>query len=202
MENATLTKELTPIKAKVSKINNNINCLVVKSDQDLELATDLLGGIKNVGREIKEKKENITKPLNEALRNVRAFFAPVESQWIGAERKVKMIMVDYNNFKQAEARKKIEVIEKKVEKRTMTFESAADQIESVSPKKSVEGKTGAVQFRTVREVIITDEKKLPREYLVPDMVKIRKVALAGVAISGVTVAEKQIVAGVTKQRNE
>ena len=201
METANLTKELVPIKAKVSKIENTATALTIKTSTDLELATDLLGRIKLIGNEIRMKKESITKPLNEALKNARAFFAPVENQWRTAEMTIKNKMVLYNNEQREKARVKTEAIEKKVEAGKMSFDKAADKIEAVTPQKAVEGETGAAQFRTVREVIITDETKLPREYLVPDMVKIRKVALAGITIPGVTVAEKQIVAGVMKQYN-
>ena len=39
------------------------------------------------------------------------------------------------------------------------------------------------------------EKDLPREYLIPDMVKIRRDALTGVKIAGVEVREVKTVAG-------
>jgi len=198
MENTTLIKELAPIKAQVSKAELVVRSLQIKTANDLTAATDILGKIKIVGKQIAEKKESITKPLNEALRNARAFFAPIEAQWNEAERIVKGKMIEYQNAELAKAAKKTEVIEKKVEAGKMSFEKAANKIEAISPTKSVEAKTGAIQFRTIKEVVIEDESKLPREYLMPNMAKIRTVALAGMSIPGVKVVDKQIVAGITK----
>jgi hypothetical protein len=198
MENANLVKELVPIKAQVTKAEAAANSLQVKTADDLTAATELLGKIKTVGKLITGKKESITKPLNEALKNARAFFAPLEQSWWNAEKIVKDKMIVYQNAELAKAAKKTEVIEKQVESGKMSFDKAADKIEAITPQKNVTTDAGAAQFRTVKEVVIEDESKLPREYLVPDMVKIRKVALAGIAIAGVKVVEKQAVAGITR----
>lgn len=198
MEKQDLTKELAPIKAQVSKAINAANALEIKTADQMVEATDILGKIKTVGKMIKQKKESITKPLNEALRNARAFFAPIEGQWNEAELIVKRKMIAYQQAEQAKAAKKTEKIEEKVESGKMSFDKAAEKIEQVTPEKTVEAKAGSVQFRTIKEVIIEDETKIPREYLVPDMVKIKKVALAGVSIAGVKVVDKQVVAGISK----
>jgi len=80
----------------------------------------------------------------------------------------------------------------------MSFEKAAEKIEEIIPQKNIITNNGAIQFRTIKDVVIEDETKLPREFLVPNMVKIRKVALEGVEIPGVKVVEKQTVAGIIK----
>lgn len=199
MENANdLMKQLEPIKATVSKAEIAANNLEIKTKEDLIPATELLGKIKSVGKIITDKKMGMTKPINEALKNIRAFFAPVELKFNNAETIVKRKMELFNNIERAKAIKKTEVIEKKVEAGEMSFDKAAEKIEKITPDKTVETESGAVQFRTVREVVIEDEKLIPRDYLVLDMVKIRKVALAGVEIAGVKVIEKQIVAGLTR----
>lgn len=46
---------------------------------------------------ITSKKETITRPLNEALKNARAFFAPLEKEWGEAERIVKSKMIGWQN---------------------------------------------------------------------------------------------------------
>ena len=198
MENAKLSQELAPIKIQVSKAEAAADAIQVKTVDDLTAATELLGKIKTVGKMITSKKETITKPLNEALKNARAFFAPLEKQWWEAERIVKDKMIAYQNKQLANADKKTEVIEQKVEAGKMSFDKAAEKIEAVTPQKNVTTDAGAAQFRTVRKVVVNDETLVPREYLMLDMVKIRKVALAGVKIAGVSVVEEQTVAGITK----
>jgi hypothetical protein len=198
MESANLTKELAPFKATISKAETAATALQIKTVDDLTGATDLLGKIKTVGKAITQKKESITKPLNEALRNIRDFFRPVETQWANAEQIVKSKMIDYQNAELAKAAAETKKVEKKVEAGKMTFEKGAEKIEAVTPQKNVVAVSGAVQFRTIKEVVVDNETLIPREYLILDMVKIRKVALAGVSIPGVRVIEKQAVAGLTK----
>jgi len=198
MENVKLSRELAPFVATISKAEAAATALTVKTADDLTGATELLGKIKTVGKAITAKKESMTKPLNEALRNIRDFFRPVEAQWANAEQIVKGKMIDYQNAELAKAAKKTEVIEQKVESGKMSFEKAAEKIEAVTPQKNVTTAAGAAQFRTVKEVVIDNETLIPREYLILDMVKIRKVALAGVTIPGVRVIEKQAVAGITR----
>ena len=198
METANINKELAIFKTQVSKAETAANELQVKTEADLVKATELFTKIKTVGKLITQKKESITQPLNEALKNARAFFSPIEAQWANAQSIVSQKMIDYRNAKLAEAIKKTDIIEKKVESGKMDFTEAAKKIEEATPTKSVETESGKAQFRTIKEVVIEDETKLPREYLTPDTVKIRKVALAGVEIPGVKVVEKQILAGITK----
>lgn len=50
-----------------------------------------------------------------------------------------------------------------------------------------------VPTMTRKVVDVVDESLLPREYLVPDMPKIRQAALAGVPIPGVTVRDETVV---------
>jgi hypothetical protein len=143
------------------------------------------------------KKEAITKPLNEALKQARAFFAPFEAEYASAEQIVKGKMVVFSDREAEEAAKKAAAIEKKVSAGKMTMEKAADKLEQIAPQKSVATQEGKISFKIIREVAIEDESRLPREYMTPDMAKIKKVALAGIAIPGVVVLEKKIVAGQT-----
>ena len=197
MKKENITKDLALIKTQVSKANIIAGSLEIKVPDDLVKATDILSKIKIVGKMITNKKEGITKPLNMALRNARELFAPIEEQWYGAEKIVKMKMVVFNNAERAKAEKKAETIEKKVESGKMTPEKAIEKLDTITPTKKVEAKSGSIQFRTIKEVIIEDETKLTREYLMPDMLKIKADALRGIKVNGVKVIEKQIVAGTT-----
>jgi len=185
---------LAPIKRQVSQVVSSAGMLEIKSKEDLVKATDVLTKIKSIANEIKEKKESITKPLNEALRNARDLFRPLENSYYEAETTAKMKMVVFNNQQEEIARKKQEKIAEKVEKGKMTMEEASDKMEKVVPENKVEGKSGSIQFRTVRKIVIENELDVPREFLVLDMVKIRKAALGGFIIKGVKVVEEKVVA--------
>jgi hypothetical protein len=194
-----LSKEIAPLQKEVSKIVLVASELKVANKDDLQEATNLLAKIKMIGRDILSAKEQITKPLNETLRNVRGFFAPVESQWSEAEVIVKKKMLDFQRAELAKAKTEEVKIEAKVEAGKMSFDKAAEKIEEVTPEKTIkaEGGNGSAQFKKIRVVKVEDEKLIPDEYWVLDMVKVRKVALAGVEIPGVKVVEELSVAGST-----
>ena len=196
--NKSLSKELAPIKAQISKTVMSVSAIEIETEKDLVKATDALVKIKVVGRKIKEKKEEMTKPLNISLKNIRNFFRPIETDFAMAEKSVKDKIIAYQDKAEKEASKKTEKIVEKVEEGKMSFDKAADKIEAITPEKTIEAGSGSVQFRKIKEVKIVNEDKIPREYLMPDMAKIKKVALAGVSISGVEVVERRVVAGIIK----
>lgn len=193
----TDTKELAPLKAQVSKLENQANAVTISTSEDYTGAVDLVAKLKETGSNIKAKKESITKPLNEALRNARELFAPIEEQFINAEKIVKDKILTYKRKVDEEARAKEAQIAKRVESGSMkleTGEKKLDEIERVNT--TTKGKVGEVQIRKIKKVRITDEAALPRQYLVPDHVAIRRDALSGIAIPGVEVYdEEQVAAG-------
>ena len=187
----TNTKELAVIKTQVSKAVITAQQLQIKTKEELEGATSILSKIKAVGRLIQEKKESITKPLNEALKNARDLFRPLEAQWSEAEGIVKQKMVAFQISEEKKVEKKEEKIAEKVDNGKISFEQATTKIEKIERP---ENQVGNTTFKTIKKVVIEDEIKLPREYLIPDEVKIRKDALAGIEIAGVKIVEEKIVA--------
>ncbi|HEY5918588.1 MAG TPA: hypothetical protein VIU13_14325 [Chryseolinea sp.] len=188
-------KELTVLKTKVSKLENNANAVVINSAEDYASAIDLVSKLKETGSNIKQIKESITKPLNEALKNARNIFAPLEVQFTSAESIIKGKLLTYKQKVDAEAKAKEDAIAKKVEDGKMSIDTAEkkmDKIERVD--QTTKGKVGEVQVRKVKKIRITDEALLPRQYLVPDQVAIRRDALSGIVIQGVEVYEEETIA--------
>jgi hypothetical protein len=133
--------------------------------------------------------------LNEALRNARDLFRPVEEQFEHAEALIKRKLLDYKQKKDAEARAKEAKIAAQAEKGTIKLETAERKMGEIERvETTTRGKVGEVQVRKVKKVRITNESLLPRSYLVPDMVIIRRDALAGIAIPGTEVFEEELIA--------
>lgn len=168
--------------------------IIIKDSNGLTLATDLLTRIKQIGKSITEEKEKITKPLNEALKSARAFFAPYETQYEEAERVVKGKIVAYNQEQEAARIKAEAKLLDRVANGTLRYETAmAKRMDLPVPERAVKGEMGSFATRRIKKVEITDKSKLPREYLIPDEVKIRADALKGVEIPGVRVYEEDAV---------
>ena len=187
-------QDLAPIKDETKNIFDQAKSLTIKTEDDLIVAADNLKQIKTVAARVKEFKEKFTKPANEILKTARTIFAPFESVCEEAEKEVKRKMLVFNQAQEKKAEKKTETIMGKVADGKMSVEKAAEKIEAAAPKTSVQGNVGAIQYRTVKKVVIESPELLPREYLIPNEVMIRKAALAGVQIAGVKVVEEKQVA--------
>lgn len=187
-------KELQIVKSNTTKAANAAEALTVESKEDMEKATELLSKINLAGDMIKKRKEEITKPLNAALKSARDLFRPIEEAQETAKRTVSQKMISYQTKIEDERRAEEAKIAARVEKGTMKIETAAKKVEALAPvENKVEAKSGTVSFKEVRVPRVVDETKIPREYLVIDMVKVRRDALAGIEIPGVVVeVEKQL----------
>lgn len=188
-------KELTSLKGQVSKLENAASSLTIASQDDYAAATDLVAQLKDRGSKIKILKESITKPANEILRNTRAMFAPVEAQHANAEAIIKTKLLDYKRQVDAAAREAEAKIAAKVEAGRMRLDTAEKKLDTIERvENTTRGKIGEVQVRTIKKVRIVDAALLPREYLVPDEVAIRRDALGGKTIPGVETYNEDIIA--------
>jgi len=190
----TDNKELTVLKGQVSKLENQANTVAIATKEDYEAAIDLVSRLKETGSKIKATKESITKPLNEALRNARDLFSPIETQFSHAEAIIKSKLLEYKRKVDEAARAAEAKIANKVEAGTMKLETAEKKIDKIERvETTTKGKVGEVQVRKIKKVRIVDAAKLPREYLIPDEVAIRRDALGGKEIAGVEVYEDEII---------
>lgn len=195
--------ELTPLKVQVSKLENQVNDVTITTQEEYAGAIDLVSKLKDAGSKIKNLKESITKPLNEGLRNARALFAPIEEQFENAERIVKTKLLDYKRKVDEEARAAEAKIAARVEKGTLKLETAEKKIDAIERvENTTQGKVGAIQIRVTKKVRITDANALPREYLVPNDVLIRKDALSGKVIPGVEVYSEESIASYGAQTRD
>lgn len=188
-------KALTAIKGQISKLENAASSLTIATTEDYTQAVDLVAQLKDRGSKIKILKESITKPANEILKNARAMFAPVEAQHANAEAIIKTKLLDYKRQKDAEAREAEAKIAAKVEAGRMRLDTAEKKLDNIERvENTTRGNVGEVQVRKVKKVRIVDAALLPREYLIPDDVAIRRDALGGKTIPGVEIFEEEIIA--------
>lgn len=187
-------KEMTVLKGQISKLENQATAVTIEDPKGYSDAIDIVARLKEIGSNIKNKKESITKPLNEALRNARELFKPIEEQFINAEKIVKTKLLDYKRAEDEKARIEEEKIAARVEKGTLKMETAERKIGEVERvDNSSQGKVGKIEVRKIKKVRIVDEMAIPRDYLIPDMVKIRREALEGKQIAGVEIYDEEIV---------
>lgn len=189
-------KELTVLKGQISKLENQANAFTITTAEEYAASADLIAKLKEAGSAIKTKKESITKPLTEALNNARDLFKPIEQQFANAESIIKAKILTYKRKIDEEARAKEAKIAADLEsgkiKKMETAERKMEAVARVAP--TTRGSVGEIQVRKVKKVRIVNESLIPREYLEPNMVAIRRDALGGKQIAGVEVYDEETVA--------
>jgi hypothetical protein len=103
-------------------------------------------------------------------------------------------MVQFDAKKQAEAIKKLSQIADKVSTGKIDLEEASEKIDGLKPVNTYSGDSGSINFREHKTIVITDEAKIPRSYMIPDLVKIRADIIGGAVIPGVEIKIEKIVA--------
>ena len=198
-------KELAVVKGQVSKLENQAMQVTITTPEENESAMNLKAKLKEMGKDITDRKEKITKPLNAALKSTRELFAPLEKQLDTAEGIIGKKLLAYKQAMDAKAREDEAKVAKKVEEGKMKLETAEkklDKIEETKVDKTTRTDHGTVQFRKIKKVRFAPTAALTGEqivdlarsgYFVWDEVKARKDALAGVAIEGATVYEEETV---------
>lgn len=188
------TKELSVLKGQVTKLEQQASAVIITTPEENASAMNLKAKLKETGKAIKERKEEITKPLNAALKSARELFAPIEASFEAADRFLATKLLAYKQQVEAAARAEEAKIAAKVEAGKMKIETAEKKLEKVEHiEKTTHTTHGDVQFRKIKKVRVTDESKVPDKYWVLDMVAVRRDALAGELTAGVEVYEEEIV---------
>jgi len=174
-------QEIEIVKEQTEKAMTVVENLVVDSNESLIEAGNILKRVKQVGKMIKERKEEITKPMNEALKSVRSLFAPIEDKQKEAQTMVEDKMNTYN-------REQIAIAEKAHEENQAKLNDpnrkGNDTVE-FTPEPEVVKKTEDFHTRTTKVFVVTDKTKIPFEYLEPNLVAIRKAMYEGIELPGV-----------------
>lgn len=182
--NTIVQKEAEETEAVLSPIRS----FTIRSAPDLEKATAFLKEVAAAKKKLTATKEEITKPINESLKNIRALFAPLEEKLGAADQFIRGKILDWNRKVDEDNRKKEAETIAKVESGEISAEAAGTKLEKLESKKD------ATPTRKQKVVKVIDETKVPMQYRLLDMVAIRRDALAGVEIAGVEVVVEEIVA--------
>lgn len=181
------TKQLIPLKKKVETLATKVSLFTITSQEDMKTAVTMLSSMNLYRDSVEAKKTLLTKPLNEALKNARAMFRPIEEVYTEA---IELLRSKMSSFQTEQVRIKQEaeqaiVSRVKEGKGNLSIEKAVEKISALPPvEKEVSTEQGAVQFRETKTLKITDESLIPREYLIVDTVKLLKDLKEGKTIAG------------------
>lgn len=174
----SLQKQANPKFLQINKIS-------IDTQEDYQAAAKLLSELKELGKLALGEQEKFTKPINELLKVTRSHFKPFFDKIAMLEEAKKAEMVAFLNKQEAEAKK----LEKKFEeggiKKVSTFMRKQEELQTTSEDAVV---------RRKKVLKIVSEKKIPREYLVPNEALIMAALKDGKSVPGCELAEEKIIA--------
>ncbi len=178
------------VKKEILTVQEVAHALVVTNPVQAEQVSEILHRIKEKQKVLTDKKTDLTRPLMESLAAVKELFAPYETSLKEADTIVRKKMLDYTIMEQDRREAAKAKIAESVEQGKMRVDTAVAKLEAVG-----EGaRTSGIQTRTKRELEITDEDLIPREYCVPDRVSITKALFEGIKVPGAKLVERKILA--------
>lgn len=181
--NTTEAIKIAEEKAMTLADNSRIK---VNSQPTLDQAKISLTQVKEIKKIIQEKKDSVVKPLNEALKNIRALFKPIEDKVDLIETYLKGEVLKYNTKLLQEQRKREEEAQSKIEAGA-TFEEATKSVERI------EKKIDAIPTRKIKRLKIIDASKIERQFLIPNEQAIKEALIAGIKVSGCELVEEEII---------
>lgn len=170
----------------------NAKSFVVKSDEDEKKAVGLKGEIKDTMRKGEEMKKFFVDPHKKFIKMIEEKFSVLKTMK-EADDTLKEKMIKYQEKKDEKIKKEKEKIMEKMKKdKNADLGEATEALEKVgASEKTVEAEGHKVTYRVDRKVLVEDEAKLPRKYLMPNMSLIKKKAKEGENIPGVKVVEEK-----------
>lgn len=214
METKDLQHELQPVSEAAQRLLTTASQPIIDAT-GYTVAAETLKAIKAKSKELDEREKAITRPINESLKAIRDLFRAPKDLLARAEAAFKGSMLTYQRAeeqKRMEAQRVAEELARKERERLAELARKAEErgatekaqqfmeraavvvapiVQTVAPK------VAGIATRKDYTFEIVDAAQLPREYLMPDEQKIRKVVRAmgaDTSIPGVRLIEREILA--------
>ena len=181
------------VKRQVNKAVEAAKALTIKTETDLTAAADLLGKVKQVGKIVAAEEKKQLVPARATVDAIRTFWSPYKTAYQEAEDIVKGKVLEYRKRATAATEAKEEKVLDKVDRGELSAEEGMERIAKIAPPATTtSAANGKIEIHKRRVAVIVDEAALPREYLVPNTVKINEAVLRqGLTVPGVKVEERE-----------
>ena len=183
-------QEVVSIKTQAAELAAYADALVIKIEDDVKTASNMLSTVRSMTKQTDEQRRFFVDPYGELVKKINDYFRPFSLILKSSDSTISRKLGDYRMAQEAKAEKARQATMTKIEAGKITLEQGMAKLENVKEvDKTVRTSEATMTFTIVKKVEIVDASLLSREYLIPDEVKIRKVAIAGVVIPGVKVTE-------------
>ena len=172
---------ITDSKALVEKAQKAVDSILpiatITSQPTYHDAQESLLEIKAIGKNIKAWKDSVIKPIQQGIKNFKMPFIPLEEQLETKEKNIKEKQKNYLTKLEAE----------RIKREKETEEKLKQGVEMPKATKALHSTTDKLKELPTRRIpkVRIDEKKLPREYWIPDESRIKTFLQGGGKIEGV-----------------
>lgn len=188
--------QITFFEEKKQGLEKLVHETSVQNDADLAKISDVIKGIKTFTKKVQEEMDKFIDPAKQIIAETKAKYDPYLKTCINAEQALKAKAAIYMEQKEKErlaSQKKIndDLESGKIKK----VETAVKKLEKLPEQQtSMKTENSGLSMKKIKDIEIVDESLVPKEYWTLDLVKVKKVALAGIEIPGVKVIEKTSIA--------
>lgn len=182
-------KDLKPLSKSVAQLMTEVELVSTIEDKEMfDKAVVVLQDVSRLKDEVEAKYKTVAGPLNLALAALRTLFAPMKSEVVFMDQRVRDAMLQWRKSEQKRVDAENERIRRQQEAGKIKPETAEKKMAAVQESamaKTTKSDSGAkVTFVTERHVVVTDPSKIPDKYWVIDMKALEKDVLAGVTVLG------------------
>ena len=167
----------------------------IENADDMSEAVRVLSILNKKADALEADKQELTKPINDVLKRIRAKYKPFEEKLEDAIGLIRTKMSKYQTTQKKLAEAKEDKIISRIGegKGKLKPETAMAKLEDVAkPENKVSTDEGMVKFKTVKKFIVVDVTKLPKEFILPNEVAIRKAMNEGKELAGVEYSTEEV----------
>lgn len=183
------TKELEVVLTKEeTKAISTAEAKDITSPEDMKEAVKILSQLNQTADRLKADKEKLTNPLKELMDEIKGRYSPFEGKLKEAIASWRGKMVTYQTEEKKRADEEAAKIASRVGegKGKLKPETARKQLKEIDkPENRVSTDVGLVRFKTTPKFEVEDVTKLPKEFILPNEVAIRKAMLNGQKLEGI-----------------
>lgn len=171
----------------------SIGNIKIVDEQSLTKATEVLSQANKYAKQLEEDKQKITKPINDALKEIRARYKPLENKLEDIILTIRKSMTSYQTEQMRLKKIEEEKIANRVAKGTLKVETGIRKLEELpQTADKIATQSGKIAFKTVKKFEVIDLTQVPIKYHLADETAIRDAMKAGIELPGVKYFEEQV----------
>lgn len=216
MTEIKITREMESIQTTALNVFESAKQVIIKDQESYDFQGNRLREIKTQWSKIEEKRKELIKPSQLAVKQLNDFFGVPLNNLKSAENLIKQALIRYSDEKEKERLREERRLRDQAEKEAAKLEKKAEKQEAngniekaketrldaksipVPVVASKIEKVKGVSFKEIWKFEIIDVDKLPRKYLLPDLKTLGEIARSTkgkVSIPGVRFYSDKTVAG-------